>query len=193
MNSTRHIVECQFALIKAKVGEITLSEFENQDLDAAIKNFENEPKTNRRSLEEYLRALLLAAEQFSKEDTLPANLVDSLLATAFISDMYDFDSAWGQKYEQLLLDEPGFAGWRSVLIQQIVDLREMEAMGTLADTDKYFGVDSPRGSRWYNFDPVGYLECATAGTFLLWQEESRISMVSWEDLKDFIECGRLYE
>ena len=51
-----------------------------------------------------------------------------------------------------------FGRWQATLIRQIVDLREMEENGTLADRDRYFGVNSPRQSRWYNFEPPSYLE-----------------------------------
>jgi hypothetical protein len=35
---------------------------------------------------------------------------------------------------------------------------------------RYFGINSPRGSRWYNFDPCTFLECAMAGSFGGWEE-----------------------
>jgi hypothetical protein len=31
------------------------------------------------------------------------------------------------------------------------------------------GIDSPRGQRWYHFDPRTFLECATAGSYGGWQ------------------------
>ena len=64
----------------------------------------------------------------------------------------------------------GYAAWEARLDEQIRDLREMEATGTLADEHRYYGVDAPSGARWYNFDPRTYLECATAGTLGGWQE-----------------------
>ncbi|MEM8534122.1 MAG: hypothetical protein AAGF95_24965, partial [Chloroflexota bacterium] len=110
--------------------------------------------------------------------------------------------------------------------RQIVDLREMAENGVFANQYRYFGVNAPRGSRWYNFDSVGYLECAMAGTFGGWEpgdtsgrefvpgtvavladdgsiqdansediprDHHEISTVSWEELKDFIICGQIYE
>lgn len=32
-----------------------------------------------------------------------------------------------------------------------------------------FGIDAPRGSRWYNFDPVSYLECGMDGALGGWE------------------------
>ena len=53
---------------------------------------------------------------------------------------------------------------------QIVDLREMAEEGTLEDEHRYFGVDAPSGARWYNFDPLTFLECGARGAFGGWEE-----------------------
>jgi hypothetical protein len=45
----------------------------------------------------------------------------------------------------------------------------MAEQGILADKFRDFGVESPKGSRWYNFDPCTFLECATTGTFGGWE------------------------
>ena len=49
------------------------------------------------------------------------------------------------------------------------DLHEMDENDTLKNEQRYFGVNAPRKSYWYNFDPIGYLECATAGSFGGWE------------------------
>ena len=64
----------------------------------------------------------------------------------------------------------GYHEWEARLDEQLRDLREMEAAGTLANEHRYFGVDAPSGARWYNFDPCTFIECAAAGTFGGWQE-----------------------
>lgn len=64
---------------------------------------------------------------------------------------------------------PPFTRWGYFLTRQIVDLREMSEGGQLANKLRYFGIDSPRGSRWYNFDVCTYLECATVGSFGGWE------------------------
>ncbi|MFN9913238.1 MAG: hypothetical protein ACK53L_11680, partial [Pirellulaceae bacterium] len=38
----------------------------------------------------------------------------------------------------------------------------------LKNEQRYFGLSSPRRTLWYNFDPIGYLECAMAGSFGGW-------------------------
>ncbi len=64
----------------------------------------------------------------------------------------------------------GFAGWEHRILAQIRDLRDMASNGQLADEQRYFGIDAPRGGRWYNFDPLGYLECGVVGAFGGWDE-----------------------
>jgi hypothetical protein len=64
----------------------------------------------------------------------------------------------------------GYADWETRIDAQIRDLHEMHQAGTLASEYRYFGVNAPSGARWYNFDPLTYIECAAAGTFGGWQE-----------------------
>jgi hypothetical protein len=64
----------------------------------------------------------------------------------------------------------GYVAWEKRIGEQIRDLDEMRRSGTLDNEYRYFGVDAPRGGRWFNFDPCTYLECAVAGTFGGWQE-----------------------
>ncbi|MCB9628180.1 MAG: hypothetical protein H6725_12465 [Sandaracinaceae bacterium] len=64
----------------------------------------------------------------------------------------------------------GYLAWERRVAEQIRDLREMREAGTLDNEHRYFGVDAPRGSRWFNFDPCTYLECAAAGTTGGWRE-----------------------
>jgi hypothetical protein len=78
----------------------------------------------------------------------------------------------GARQQSLGADEVGSSGfdsWESFALRQIVDLREMAEQGMLKDEQRYFGIDSPRGQRWYNFDPCTFLECATAGSSGGWQ------------------------
>jgi hypothetical protein len=91
-----------------------------------------------------------------------------LLTKAFSAEPLTFDESWRkQDYDSKLV---GFAAWHNRIIYQIVDLREMAEKGTLEDKMRYFGIDAPRGARWYNFDPCAFLESGMAGTFGGWQE-----------------------
>ncbi len=56
------------------------------------------------------------------------------------------------------------------LARQIVDLREMDEVGTLDNELRYFGIDAPSGARWYNFDPHTFVECGVSGTFGGWAQ-----------------------
>jgi len=123
-------------------------------------------------------------------------------------------------------NKSGFNGLEQQIISQIVDLHEMEKVGKLNDEYRYFGIDSPRGARWYNFDIGTYLECAARGLFDGWTPEENediklvsgkvavidenakfisvdpneledsiydINAISWDEFKDFLLMGQLYE
>ncbi|MBO0797503.1 MAG: hypothetical protein J2P31_01655 [Blastocatellia bacterium] len=97
------------------------------------------------------------------------------LAVRQIEDLALFDASFAELIEYPQYDEddddddlPGYPGWEATIVRQIVDLREMDEAGMLKNKYKYFGVDSPRGERWYNFNPASFLECAMAGTYGGW-------------------------
>jgi hypothetical protein len=142
----------------------------NRDLYLAIVKLSEEYKYCELSLEEYLLVLLQEANRFKDRELLSLDNFYSLISIPFNVCSPKFNEDWRSQYDQLPNDSCGFERWRSILIRQIVDLREMKENGTLADKERYFGVNSPRGSRWYNFDPLGYLECAMAGSFSGWED-----------------------
>ncbi len=141
----------------------------NRDLYLAIAALVEEKETCERSLEAYLRALLPAGERFASHESISIDAFFALLTAAFTEQMHPFDDQWRTQYDELPNEAPGFDGWRATLIRQIVDLHEMEESGVLEARFRSFGVDSPRNSRWYNFDPPGYLESALAGAFGRWE------------------------
>ncbi|NOK62042.1 MAG: hypothetical protein GFH27_549321n29 [Chloroflexi bacterium AL-W] len=141
----------------------------NRDLYLAIETLTHDHRFDGRSLEHYLLALLRAAEPFADAEALSLNDFYHLIVQSFVIEPHEFDEGWCQQYDQLPYKEVGFSGWRATVIRQIVDLREMAENRILANKYRHFGVDSPRRSRWYNFDPVGYLECAMAGSFGGWE------------------------
>jgi hypothetical protein len=122
-----------------------------------------------RGLEEYLRALWGLARAHGTEPGLSPDAFLGLLSGAFGHSPPPFDEAWRRRYREDFADLPGFAGWEARILRQQVDLREMGERGLLGDEQRYFGIDSPRGQRWYNFDPCTFLECATAGSYGGWQ------------------------
>ena len=142
----------------------------NRDFYLAIIALIQEHEASSRSLEEYLRALLGLAQKYQTRASLSVKEFFQLLADAFTDEAVDFDPKWQEQYQLPEWEGNDFPLWRTALITQIVDLREMAEAGTLANEYRYYGVDAPRGTRWYNFDPHTYLECAAVGTFGGWQE-----------------------
>jgi len=91
------------------------------------------------------------------------------VSSSFTRDIPAFNPDWRDQYDKLSHDRNDYAGFRATLIRQIVDLREMDDNSTLKNEQRYFGMSAPRKSYWYNFDPIGYLECAMAGSFGGWE------------------------
>jgi hypothetical protein len=139
----------------------------NRDLYLAICDLIERQRSASRDLESYLNALWQLGAEHKKEATFSLLQFFELLAAAFEADVRGFDEAWP---EYVPGENGGYSGWELVIVSQIVDLREMRQAGTLDNDQRYFGVQSPRGGYWYNFDPCSYLECATAGSLGGWQD-----------------------
>jgi hypothetical protein len=142
----------------------------NRELYLAIRELCDRQTDNDRSLELYLSALVRLAQQYSSQATLSLTQFYSLIRDAFDAKPLPFDETW-RNPDDFIPDNSSFERWRSIAIAQVVDLHEMSETGILAHEQRYFGVTSPRGSLWHNFDPVGYLECAMAGSFGGWEPE----------------------
>lgn len=106
-----------------------------------------------RRLEVYLRALwVLARGHASAEPRW--DQIGEWLVTALTARPALFDEAW------LRSRDPPEAGegspreeFDATLLFQIADLRRMQG-GALEDEWGDFGVDSPTGNSWYNFEPL---------------------------------------
>jgi hypothetical protein len=140
----------------------------NRDLYRAVSELTATQRDNPRGLEEYLRALGALAREFRDRPALAVDDFVRLLAAAFTATAPPFDESWRPRYGEGR-EQQGFWGWEATLRDQVVDLREMAESGVLGNDLRYFGVNSPRGRRWYNFDPCTYLECATAGSYGGWR------------------------
>ncbi|MBS1795088.1 MAG: hypothetical protein JSS81_14615 [Acidobacteria bacterium] len=176
----------------------------NRELYLIVRNFEAKyPKAARPSLERYLSALWTVAVAHRDREPSIGELVE-WLDGAFTSFAPDFDPEWlNNKYDA---SKKGFDGFESLILAQIVDLRQMDETGQLRDEQRYFGLDAPRGSRWYNFDTIGYLECAVRGVYGGYAEDETIVLdgsgdseiveiteFSWEDFTELLACGQFYE
>ncbi len=195
----------------------------NRDLYCAIRELGESRRTSSRSLEVYLLAVFRLAEQYRDRNAISLSEFFHILALAFDSTPAAFNDSWRDIYNELDIEANGYEGWNAEIIQQLVDLREMDEDGSLANEEKYFGITSSGGSSWYNFDPATYLECATAGAVggdgpddrievpgdVLTQDahgefqvvspgeisnpEVAIPLVTWDIFHRFVICGRIYE
>ena len=75
---------------------------------------------------------------------------------------------------------------------QLAELSRMRASGQLADESKFFGIVSPSGHDWYNFDPFSLLECGARGLMDHAGEDAPLRG-GWEMLGELLEMGRTYE
>lgn len=142
----------------------------NRDLYQAVRAIEERHRGAGRTLEAYLLALRDLAHSLADQPSIPFDVFVRLLDDAHTAPVPPFDEAW-RALADVREAQGGFAGWDALILRQIVGLREMEEAGTMENEYRYFGVSAPRGGRWYNFDPAGYLEAAVAGTFGGWEPE----------------------
>jgi hypothetical protein len=142
----------------------------NRDLYLAVSAMRERHGDGGRTLEAYLLALWSLARLLAHQPSLSFDAFVRVLDEAHTVPSPPFHDAW-----RALPDTPeertDFAVWEQVILQQIRDLREMDEAGTMENEYRWFGVSAPRGARWYNFDPGGYLEGAVAGTFGGWEPE----------------------
>lgn len=141
----------------------------NRDLYLAITDLIERHATNLRSLEEYLRTLHSLAIGLKSKTQISLTLFVDLLSQSFAERTTDFDASWTARYNDESDGLNGYPAWESRLIRQVIDLRELAAIGKPSDPWDFTGCNSPRGRRWYNFTPTGYLECAAVGTFGGWE------------------------
>lgn len=142
----------------------------NRDFYLAILALCESQRDAERTLDVYLLALLGLAERHARQDGVTLDQMHALLKEAFEAAPLAFDPQWRDASERTTYPN-AYERWRTCAIAQIVDLQEMEASGALANEYRYFGIDAPRGRRWYNFDPCTYLECAAVGAFGGWEPE----------------------
>jgi hypothetical protein len=140
----------------------------SRDLYLAVAELVKRQANAKRSLETYLLALLNLAKNLKNRKALSPDEFLDLLTRAFNEEPLRFDKSWRNLEHDPSLEN--YAAWQNTILCKIVDLREMAEQGTLNDKMRYFGIDAPRGSRWYNFDPCTFLECGVMGTFGGWQE-----------------------
>ena len=86
----------------------------------------------------------------------------------------------------------GLAYSVEVIKFQLAELSRMHVSGQLADESRFFGIVSPSGHGWYNFDPFSLLECGARGLMDHAGEDAPVRG-GWEMLGELLEMGRTYE
>lgn len=153
---------------------------------------------NTPSLEQYLSALWQVVSA-GQEKLLSDKQVVEWLGAAFEQRSPEFRQEWlsvqkGDLYLRDSYDDATFEDWENLILFQIADLKRMDETGMLDDEYKFFGIDSPSGERWYNFDPSGYLKCAATAVFGQDNDSDREGEpFSWGDFIQFLICGQIYE
>jgi hypothetical protein len=186
----------------------------NRDLYLFVEAIVENDDGQERELEEYLRALWRLGAAKQANDRLTLACFAGILVAAFQEEAPAFAPAWQDIAEEEGAPA-GYPRWERTIFSQIVDLREMRDAGMLANEHRYFGVDAPRGRRWFNFDPLTYLECAVEGAFGGWRRGDRtgrdyvsaknadledldipifeMTRVSWDQFADFLRAGQSFE
>lgn len=177
----------------------------NRELYQLVTGFVTE-----RPLEEYLRATWRIASA-RRGELLDVDAVAEILTRALTEDAPDFDEAWRELYGSPPEPSGEFVvDWERTILFQIVELRAMSEDGTLENKYRYFGVVSPSGGTWYNFDVVTYLECGVRGTVGGFEADEVVVLVpdpegdddsdlfelvdfGWEAFTDLLWCGQYYE
>lgn len=161
----------------------------NRDLYLLVTSFSS--KYPEPTLANYLKSLWAIVSPFSQTEPTIENLADWLDA-AFTYSISNFNQ--DLFYEKFDLTKEGFGSWENRILLQITELQEMDESGQLEDKMRYFGIDSPSGSRWYNFDVLTYLECAVSGMYDDKEDEVfEIKEFSWDDFAGLLWYGQNYE
>ena len=126
-------------------------------------------------LEEYLRKILEIVENHNKKILEWQDMIDILTLKASGKNKGKKNFVEKKKVIQRLE-------------KQIKDLHDMQENGDLDKEFKYFGLTSPSGEPWYNFDPATYLRCGAAGLF-----RRKIPTCNWDILEHFLLLGQIYE
>ena len=164
-----------------------------------IEEMHAQEEGNDRSLEDYLCALYGLAIQHRHLSEIPVELLLRFMREAFHVEPLPYHLKWADSFSVDTSELSDFDVFAHSIQRQIVELREMAESGTLDHQFRYFGIKSPRGNNWYNFDPKSIVMCAMQGCFHCWpisgtpEEGVKFSTFSWGWLAWFFEVGQVYE
>jgi hypothetical protein len=140
------------------------------------------------SLETYLRAMWGLASAQRNRGVWTLDEFAELLAASFTTTEPAFDERWRAAEPAAAASD--FDRWEQAIVGQIVDLHEMAEADMLTNELRYYGLDAPRGARWYNFDTCSYLESATQGGL---PNEGELPTIDWDGFVSFLAAGRDFE
>jgi hypothetical protein len=194
----------------------------NRDLYTWLVHVGNDMNAAGRSLSEFLRSWWSVSRTLAAQARLDLDRVAAMVTAAATIDPPALSPASCTTSRGFTPEPTSYDDWEQIVLSQIADLADLADAGPL-DADAYFGTDIPRptdvvratGSRWYNFDPRGYLECGMAGSLGGWDEtdglrvtvpgpvisnapepkpgERLLNTLSWGDLANLAICGQVYE
>lgn len=138
----------------------------NRELYLALNAMAESGAARGRWLEEYLGALLMLVRGRAEAAGVSGEVFVGMLREALTGETVRYEEVVGMR---TLERSGGRAGVEETLVRQIVDLREMREAGVYENEMRSFGVNAPRGGRWYNFSVESFLECGAAGWFGGWE------------------------
>lgn len=149
------------------------------------------------SLREYLIRILHISKDYSTNTRISSSKFIDILNKAFtiiLNTHSNYEQQYKLKPPIINLQDSNFEVLRETILFQINELDCMEKdESLLRNKMSYFGVDSPNGNRWYNFDPLTYLECASSWLVDYYGEDMHMNFINWGLFARFLEMGRLYE
>jgi hypothetical protein len=182
----------------------------NRELYELVRSFRSKFGDRFPPLEIYLSSLWRLVSQ-AQPAPLSWEQLAIWLEQAFTEAPPPFDPAWLQRHPNFKEGLTSYEDWEDRILFQIADLRRMVEAGLLEDEQRYFGLNSPSRSRWYNFEPLTYLECGVRGTVGGYKEDEVIVLIppppgesadsaiealeplTWEMFIAILESGQWYE
>ena len=152
-----------------------------------------ENNQNELTLKEYLISLLSVVRE-NKDKEMNNKTFISMLEEAFKIRTTDIN--YNDKISPIFIDsyEDNYKVVEEVLLFQIIDFNGIEKSGKLINNElNYFGIDSPQGNRWYNFDINTYFECGSSWMIDFSESCYAIKTIDWLIFAEFLEMGRTYE
>lgn len=157
------------------------ADFADKNLGDEIDGLRLKHANAKVSLELFLSKLWLLSEAYSEREWISGGEFLAMLDTAYASAGPQIQSPQPPKE----VDEFGFKGWQSTILEQIYDLYDLAKRGTFSD-----GLRGASGQYWHNFFIDNFLECASRGCL---GDETLLDEFSWSTLISFLRCGQYYE